>query len=105
MEHHKYAYAVLFSQQMVEKILKAYIIEIKRKVPRKIHFLEELIKDAELDLTEIDNPDIKELSKAYAKVRYPDLSKKFFESRTETEILLVIAKTTYLWIETKLKKN
>lgn len=104
-EKHKYAYTVLFSQQMVEKILKAYIIENKKTAPRKIHFIEELIKDAGLDLKEINNPEVKELSKAYAKVRYPDLSKKYFESKSETEPLLVIAKKTYLWIEKKLKKN
>ncbi|MBI5122318.1 HEPN domain-containing protein [Candidatus Roizmanbacteria bacterium] len=44
-----YRGAVLFAQQSVEKILKAYIIEYKNEIPRKTHRIEILIKDARLN--------------------------------------------------------
>jgi len=62
--------AVLFAQQCVEKIIKAYIAEYGLQPPKKIHHLEKLIEDTNLDIKEIGSPELHELSKAYGWVRY-----------------------------------
>ena len=54
VERKRYRGAVLFAQQAVEKIIKGYIVENRSKSPRRIHAIEELIKDAGLDVSEIE---------------------------------------------------
>jgi HEPN domain-containing protein len=102
---HRYSGAVLFFQQAVEKIIKAYIIEVKHTMPRKTHDIEDLIKTAGLDLSEIQNPDVDELTKAFSRVRYPDLSKKHYEKRSDVDLLVKMARAIYLWISKKLKNH
>lgn len=101
----RYRGAVLFAQQAVEKIIKGYIVENKNKTPRKIHAIEELVKDTDLDIVEIGNPDVKELSKAYTRVRYTDLSMQYYPTRDAVEPLLKMARNLYLWVEKKLIKK
>lgn len=101
----RYRGAVLFAQQAVEKIIKGYIVENKSKTPRKIHAIEELIKDTDLDIREIESPDVKELSKAYTRVRYTDLSMQYYPTRNAVEPLLKMARNIYLWVEKKLIKK
>ena len=80
-KNHKYAHTILFAQQSVEKIIKAYIVEHSKRPPRKIHAIEELVKDAKINLIEIGNPNVRKLSLGFTRVRYPDLSKKHYESK------------------------
>src|SRR3989344_7868771 len=98
----RYHGAVLLTQQAVEKILKAYIIEKNQKMPLKTHRIEKLIYEAHLDLKEIKNPNVVELSKAYTWVRYPDLSRKHFPTQQDAENLIQVANNVYLWIKQKL---
>ena len=95
--------AVLFAQQCAEKIIKAYITEYGTQPPRKIHHLEKLVEDARLDVREIGNPPLADLSKAYGWARYPDLSNSHFKSMAEIEPLLSIAKQVYSWVSIKLR--
>ncbi len=101
----RYRGAVLFAQQAVEKVIKGYIVEHKSIVPRRIHTIEELIRDAGLNLIEIGNPEVKELSKAYTRVRYTDLSMQYYPTKKAVEPLLQIAQKVYLWVAQKLKKK
>lgn len=103
-ENHRYGATVFFLQQSVEKILKAYIVEDKRILPRKTHRIEVLINDAGLDLARIDSPKVEELSKAYIRVRYPDLTRQYYQSRTRVEPLVILAKKVYLWVKGEFKK-
>ena len=98
----RYRGAVLFAQQAVEKIIKGYIVENKLKAPRRIHAIEEFVKDAGLNLEEIKVKDVKELSKAYTRVRYTDLSVQYYPTKTSVEPLLTMAQKIYLWVEKKL---
>lgn len=100
-----YRGAVLFAQQSVEKILKAYILEFKNEIPRKTHRIEHLLKDTELNFDNFDIKHIEELSKSYTWVRYPDMSQRFYTKKDITEMLLVVAKELYLWVKTKFKNN
>src|SRR5215813_10355262 len=81
VERNRYRGAVLFAQQAVEKILKAYIVEFGSDAPKKIHRLERLIKDPDLDLSELGHPPVHELSIAYEWARYADLSRSHFQSK------------------------
>ena len=104
-ENHRYGGAVFFAQQSVEKILKAFIVEHMSKIPRKSHRIETLVEDAGLDLAEIDNLEVIELSKAYTRVRYPDLNKKYFSAKARVEPLIVMTHTIYSWVKNKLTKH
>ena len=104
-EHRKYDHTVLFGQQAAEKIIKAYIVEILEIAPRKVHFIEDLIKQAKLDIKEIGSPDVRQLSFGFTRVRYPDMSKKYYESRKEVTILLVMSEKVYLWVLHKLQNS
>lgn len=102
-ENHRYGLAVFLYQQAVEKILKGYIVERQNKVPSKTHRIEDLVSEAGLDLKEIDNPDVAELSKAYIRVRYPDLNKQYFRTRERSRPLVEMAEAVYLWVKNKFK--
>ena len=101
----RYRGAVLFAQQAVEKIIKGYIVEKKSKAPRRIHAIEELVKDAGLDLKETDSLPVEELSKSYTRVRYTDLSVQYYPTKESVEPLLKMAQKIYLWVQTKLQEK
>lgn len=103
-ENRRYAATVFFCQQALEKLLKAYIVEYKRKVPTKTHRIEMLIGEAGLDLAEVGFPEVVELSKSYIRVRYPDLSKQYYRRRERVEPLFIMTKELYVWIKKKFKK-
>ncbi len=100
-ENHRYGLSIFLWQQAVEKMLKAYIVEYKNKIPPKTHRVENLIREAELDLKEIGGPDVTELSKAYIRVRYPDLNKHYFRTKDRAQPLVDMAKEVFLWIKNK----
>ncbi len=103
-KNNRYGATIFFYQQAVEKILKAYVVEYKKKTPTKTHKIETLIKESGLDIKEINSPDIIELSKAYIRVRYPDLNKQYYRKRERVEPLVKIATEVYIWIKQKFKK-
>lgn len=100
-ENHRYGLSVFLSQQALEKMLKAYIVEYKNKVPPKTHRIEHLIEAAELDPKDIGSPDVIELSKAYIRVRYPDLNKQYYQTKEHAQPLVDMAGEVFLWIKNK----
>ncbi len=96
-------YAVMFWQQAVEKIIKAYIVESIDVLPKKTHDLDVLLKQAKLDITELPFANVKELSLAFTRTRYEDLSRKHYMKRGVVEPLVIMAEKLYLWIENQLK--
>lgn len=102
--NHRYGATVFFYQQAVEKILKAYIIESQNINPQKTHRIELLVKEARLDSDEISPASVEELSKAYIRVRYPDLNRQYYTKKEYVVPLVEIAERLYLWIEKKLKE-
>ncbi|PIY71900.1 hypothetical protein COY87_03735 [Candidatus Roizmanbacteria bacterium CG_4_10_14_0_8_um_filter_33_9] len=97
--------SVFFAQQAVEKLLKAFNIEKKHKVPRKTHKIEQLLHDAGLKGYIITVDRIEELSKSYTWVRYPDLSTRFYSKKDITTKLLVTAKELYIWVKHEFKNK
>jgi len=104
-ENHRYGATVFFYQQAVEKILKAYIVQVKKKLPPKTHRIEYLITTAGLDVRDIESPEVTELSKAYIRVRYPDLSRAYYQKRDRVEPLVTMSERVYLWVKKKFKKT
>lgn len=96
-------YAVMFWQQAVEKILKAYIVEFRDILPKKTHDIDTLIKQARLDIKELSLNNVKELSLAFTRTRYEDLSRQHYTKRKTVEPLVIMAEIIYLWIEKQLK--
>jgi len=96
-------YAIMFWQQAVEKIIKAYIVEKIDVLPKKSHDIEMLLKQAKLDISELEFSNIKELSLAFTRTRYEDLSRKHYTKRTVVKPLVVMAHKIYVWIEKQLK--
>ena len=96
-------YAVMFWQQAVEKILKAYIVEFIDVLPKKTHDIDTLLKQAKLDINELPFGNVKELSLAFTRTRYEDLSRQHYTKRNIVEPLVIMAEKLYLWIEKQLK--
>ena len=103
-ENHRYGATIFFSQQAVEKILKAYVIEYHNQVPSKTHRIERLLEEAKLEFDFTPVVDIAELSKAYIRVRYPDLNTSYYRKREKVEPLFLVAKKVYLWVKNKFTK-
>lgn len=100
----RYVYAIMFWQQAVEKIVKAYIVEVVSTLPKKTHDIDQLLQQAKLNINKLDLKDTKELTRAFMRTRYEDLSRKYYSDKAKVEPLIKQAQIIYLWIE-KLLKN
>jgi len=99
----RYVYAIMFWQQAVEKIIKAYIIEMINILPRKTHDIDTLLQQAKLNINELEIKDTKELTRAFMRTRYEDLSRKYYSNKKKVKLLIKQAQIIYLWIEKQLK--
>ena len=102
-ETKRYVYSIMFWQQSVEKILKAYIIEVQSILPKKTHDIDLLLKQARLDSSEIGVVNAKEITRAFMRTRYEDLSRQYYSDRKKVEPLITQAQNIYQWIHKKLK--
>jgi len=102
-ETKRYVYSIMFWQQSVEKILKAYIIEVQGILPKKTHDIDLLLKQARLDSSEIGVTNAKEITRAFMRTRYEDLSRQYYSNRKKVEPLVTQAQNIYQWIHKKLK--
>lgn len=98
----RYVYSIMFWQQAVEKIIKAYIVEFMNQVPKKSHDIDQLLKQGEIKIDELKLKDAKEITRAFIRTRYEDLSRKYYSKKEKVEPLIKKAQTIYLWIEKKL---
>jgi len=100
----RYVYAIMFWQQAVEKVIKAYIIEMVNILPRKTHDIDQLLQQAKLNINELNIKDTKEITRAFMRTRYEDLRRQYYSDKKKVEPLIKQAQIIYLWIE-KLLKN
>ncbi|EKD94299.1 MAG: hypothetical protein ACD_26C00133G0002 [uncultured bacterium] len=73
-------------------------------MPKKTHDIDQLLQQAKLNIGELKIKDTKELTKAFMRTRYEDLSRKYYSDKAKVEPLIKQAQIIYLWIE-KLLKN
>lgn len=107
-DNHRYGAAILFYQQAVEKLLKGYIVETKKRTPKKTHRIEVLLEEAGISDEDIElttEIPVEELSKSYIRVRYPDLNKQYYQKRENAEPVMKLGKGLYLWVKNRLKKR
>lgn len=98
----RYIYALMFWQQTVEKTIKAYIIEKIGVLPKRTHEIDELLKQAKLNISELKYKHVKELSLAFIRTRYDDLSRQYYAKKSIVEPLIIQAQKIFIWIEKKL---
>lgn len=104
-EAHRYGPTAFYCQQMVEKLIKGLIVERVNKAPRKSHDLVRLLEDSKIkNFPKKWLPELKEMSRHYFRVRYPDLNKKFFSKREGVEEMVAAAKEIYKWLLKKLER-
>lgn len=68
-----YPQAIYLYCQAIEKALKASQIEFTRTVPKKIHYLDVLAIESRLPIEQQQIVQLKELSRLYSWVRYPEI--------------------------------
>jgi len=84
----KYRYTCYFSQQAVEKLLKAFLIKNKIKIPKTHDILELLDKCIEIDrdFEELYKLDLEKLSLFYTLTRYPEFEYEVTEKDAKEAI-------------------
>jgi HEPN domain-containing protein len=100
----KYTYAILFSQQAAEKIVKALIFKSTQKEAPRTHNLVDLLSLTNKTLpSHLDSTRLKELSLAYVRTRYEDMSYQYYNDKERVAPLYEFGKAFYLWIHTQLQ--
>ncbi len=97
--------AIVFHlQQALEKVIKAYIQEIKNIEPPKIHNLVLLINISSLELNNDDLVLLQDLNRLYIDSRYPDSIEELKDYLTREKIseLYNCTERLILWIRNKL---
>lgn len=75
-------------------------------MPKKTHDIDELLKQAKLHVSEeLSYKDMKELTLAFTRTRYEDLSRQYYSKKSVVEPLVIQAETLYVWIEKQLRHH
>lgn len=104
LKGHRYGAATFFCQQVLEKILKAFLVENDVRPP-KTHDLILLAKQTALDLPKEWLSDLRKLTQYYFLVRYPDMSQKFFAKPGIAKEVFQKTEEIYQWVKEKFGKS
>lgn len=102
LKSYRYGYTCFCSQQALEKILKAAIIELTDKRPAKTHDLIKLLEDSTLELPQKWQEVLEEMGRHYFRVRYPDMHKGFYTTPKIAKETLTTMEEIYQWIKKRL---
>ena len=105
LEKRFYPQSIYLFCQALEKVLKAAQIEYTKTIPKKIHHLHLIAQTTGLEFSKEQIKSLEELSKHYGRVRYPDISQVFYNTKTKTASIITNAKQLYLWIYKQLKNQ
>ena len=89
--------------QAVEKVLKAAQIEFANERPQKTHEFEKIAIQTKLPFAQEQYRTLKELTKHYKRVRYPDFARIDYNTKAKVQPIINQAQTIYLWILNKFK--
>lgn len=101
----RYSMAVYCAHQALEKILKACLVEYRDMVPPKIHKLDVLAQQSELDISVQWLEDLAEITRHFWRVRYPDFRRYVYISKESIDPTMNQMKEIYSWILTKLNQQ
>ena len=93
--HHPQAIYMLC--QALEKVLKAAQIEFADQAPKRTHRLEQIAKDSWLEFSQEQYDILTDLSKHYAKVRYPDFARMDYNTKSKVSPIVTHIKDLYQW--------
>lgn len=101
---HRWGYTCFCSQQVLEKIFKATIVELASKRPPKTHDLVKLASESTLEINQTKFELLAETSKHYFRVRYPDMHKGFYTNDKIAKKTFKEMEAIYLWVLEKLNQ-
>lgn len=104
-EGKRYGACVFFCHQALEKILKACVVEFANKIPRKIHQLDSVVKEAGLELPKNWAEDLAEITRHFWRVRYPDFRKYVYTKKVSAQPTVEKTKEIYQWTLNKLNQK
>lgn len=104
LESHRYGYTCFCSQQVLEKIFKAAVIEFADKRPAKIHDLVKLAEDSTFKIKKSWFEKLGEMSKHYFRVRYPDMHKGLYTNNKVAGKTFKGMEEIYQWVLKKLNR-
>lgn len=104
LKTHRWGYACFCSQQVLEKIFKAAIIELANERPPKTHDLIKLAQDSTLKISKTQFRKLGEISKHYFRVRYPDMHKGFYTNDKVARETFKEMEKIYQWVLKKLNQ-
>lgn len=94
-EGRRYSACVFFCHQALEKILKACVVEFANKLPRKIHQLDSIVRDAGLKLPKGWEEELAEITRHFWRVRYPDFRRYVYTNRASARPTIEKTKEVY----------
>jgi len=102
----RYVYTVFMCQQSIEKYLKALYLKKNKKEAPKSHNLLYLLEQVGIEISEIDQRFLAEISSFYISGRYPNYKKKISEmlNRKNAKTYLKKSREFLKWLEQILKK-
>lgn len=100
----RYGITAFLSQQAVEKILKAALVELEEKRPPKTHDLVYLSETCGLEIPEKWQSIFEEMTKSYFRVRYPDIGRRYFTKPEMAKKHLEFTKEFLPWVLEKLNR-
>lgn len=101
---HHYQYCLFFCHLSIEKILKALIVKNTGRAPLPIHNLRRLVRDINIQLSDMDLALLDEINEFNIKARYNDFKFAFYKKATEDFTLKYLnkSKKLYLWLKKQL---
>jgi len=79
----QYADCLFWSHLVIEKLIKGLVVKNSAKIPKPIHNLLVLMKDAKLILSEKDRDILDQINNFNIRARYPDYRLKFHKLCTK----------------------
>ena len=98
----RYPQALYLLCQAIEKALKGAQIELADQVPKKTHNLKNIGTQTGLPFSKAQYQVLKNLTKHYTRVRYPDYSKASYNTKAKVEPIFIQGKEVYQWILARL---
>jgi HEPN domain-containing protein len=105
IKNEKYDWALFIGHLVLEKILKAIYISIKKEFPEKTHNLIRLANLSKLELSAEDRVFFEQVNSFHISTRYPDEQFKFYKICTREFSMenFKKIKDSYQWLKEKLK--
>lgn len=104
LESHRWGYTCFCSQQALEKIFKAAVVESAGKRPPKTHDLVKLAEESTLKINDVWFEKLAGISRHYFRVRYPDMHKGLYTNDKIARETFKEMEEIYQWVLKKLNQ-